>query len=147
MTAVDDFVLRRWELAHYPGDQALPHVHRRSSEAFVVLSGRLEVLVGDERRVLEAGDHVTIPPGTVHTFATIDPSGAAVIAVMTPEVDELVADLHKPMTDAERADLWERHHSALAPASGSPVAPPEPPPTAAQPVPTLRPALMPRDEI
>ncbi|HLL66212.1 MAG TPA: cupin domain-containing protein [Micromonosporaceae bacterium] len=55
-----DFVIRRWDLEHYPGDQAPPHVHHRSDEAFCVLRGRLEVLVGDTRRVLDQGDFVTV---------------------------------------------------------------------------------------
>jgi quercetin dioxygenase-like cupin family protein len=112
---VSDFVIRRWDLAHYPGDQAPPHRHHRSDEGFVVLRGRLEVLVGTERRVLEKGDHVTIPAGTRHTFATLDPDGAEVVAVMTPEVDQLVAALHTAATDEERDAVWERHNSALAP--------------------------------
>jgi quercetin dioxygenase-like cupin family protein len=111
---VSDFVMRRWDLAHYPGDQAPPHRHHLSDEGFVVLRGRLEVLVGAERRLLQQGDHVTIPAGTTHTFATVDPEGADVIAVMTPEVDQLVAALHAAATDEERAAVWERYNSALA---------------------------------
>jgi mannose-6-phosphate isomerase-like protein (cupin superfamily) len=105
--------MRRWDLAHYPGDQAPPHRHDRSDEGFVVLRGRLEVLVGTERVTLQQGDHVTIPAGTTHTFATVDPEGADVIAVMTPEVDQLVAALHTAATDEERASVWARYNSAL----------------------------------
>ncbi|MBM2615972.1 cupin domain-containing protein [Actinoplanes sp. LDG1-06] len=107
-----DFVVRKWELAHYPGDQAPPHVHHRGDEAFCVLRGRLEVLVGDDRRILEAGDHVTVPAGTAHTFATVDPDGVDMLAIMTPEVDELVGALHAAANDEERAAVWERYHSS-----------------------------------
>jgi quercetin dioxygenase-like cupin family protein len=110
---VSDFVMRRWDLAHYPGDQAPPHRHYLSDEGFIVLRGRLEVLVGAERRVLEQGDHVTVPAGTTHTFATVDREGADVIVVMTPEVDQLVTALHAGATDEERAAVWERYNSAL----------------------------------
>ena len=108
-----DFVIRRWELGHQHGDQAPPHVHHRSDEAFCVLDGRLEVLIGATRHVLEAGDHVTIPAGTVHTFATVDEGGARVFAVMTPEVDQLVTELHAASTDHERAAVWAKHHSEV----------------------------------
>jgi len=108
---MNDFVMRRWELTHDPGDQAPRHRHHHSDEGFVVLRGRLEVLIGDERSILQAGEHVTIPAGTVHTFATVDPEGADVIAVMTPEVDHLVTALHAAATDEERAAVWEHHHS------------------------------------
>jgi quercetin dioxygenase-like cupin family protein len=110
---VSDFVMRRWDLAHYPGDQAPPHRHHHSDEGFVVLRGRLEVLVGAERRILQPGDHVTIPAGTTHTFATVDLEGADIIAVMTPEVDQLVAALHSAATAEEQAAVWERYNSAL----------------------------------
>jgi mannose-6-phosphate isomerase-like protein (cupin superfamily) len=112
---VNNFVMRRWDLAHSAGDQAPPHRHHLSDEGFVVLRGRLEVLIGTERTILQPGDHVTIPAGTTHTFATIDLEGADVIAVMTPEVDQLVAALHAAGTDEERATVWERYNSALAP--------------------------------
>ena len=45
-----DFVIRRWELEPCPGDQAPPHVHHRSDEAFCVVEGLLDVRLGDERR-------------------------------------------------------------------------------------------------
>ena len=76
-----------------------------------MLDGRLEVLVGTVRRVLEPGDFVTVPAGTTHTFATVDGAGARVLAVMTPEVDALVTELHAATTDEERAAPWARHHS------------------------------------
>jgi mannose-6-phosphate isomerase-like protein (cupin superfamily) len=110
---MSDFVIRRWDLSHYPGDQAPRHQHHRSAEAFVVLRGRLEVLVGDERRILEQGEHVTIPAGTTHTFATVDPDGVDVIAVMTPEVDQLVTALHSASTDEEQAAIWARYNSEV----------------------------------
>jgi mannose-6-phosphate isomerase-like protein (cupin superfamily) len=109
-----DFVIRRWDLAHVDGDQAPAHVHHASDEAFCVLRGRLEVLLGDERRIIDAGECLVVPAGTRHTFATVDPTGAEVFAVMTPEVDELVASLHAARSDEERAALWERHRSSLA---------------------------------
>ncbi|MBE1488291.1 cupin domain-containing protein [Plantactinospora soyae] len=110
---MNDFVVRRWDLDHYPGDQAPPHVHHRSDEAFCVLRGRLEVLVGGVRRVLEQGEHVTVPAGTTHTFATIDADGAQVLVVMTPEVDQLVTALHAASTDKERAVVWARYNSEV----------------------------------
>jgi quercetin dioxygenase-like cupin family protein len=79
-----------------------------------VLRGRLEVLVGDDRRVLGTGEFLIVPAGTRHTFATVDPGGADVLAVMTPEIDRLVAALHSATSDDERGAVWERHRSSLA---------------------------------
>lgn len=108
-----DFVVRRWDLAPYPGDQAPPHIHLESDEGFCVLDGRLEVLVGAERRVLEAGEFVVVPAGTTHTFATVGDSPASVLAIMTPEVDMLVESLHAAGSDEERSALWARYRSAV----------------------------------
>ena len=108
-----DFVLRRWELRPYPGDQAPPHVHHESDEGFCVLRGQLEVLVGAERRILHAGEFVVIPAGTSHTFATVGETPVSVLAIMTPEVDALVESLHVARSDEERSALWERYRSAI----------------------------------
>jgi hypothetical protein len=56
---------------------------------------------------------VTVPAGTAHTFATLDPAGAEVLVVMTPEVDELVMALHAASTEEERAAVWARYNSAV----------------------------------
>jgi quercetin dioxygenase-like cupin family protein len=106
-----DFVIRRWDLAPYPGYQAPPHVHDRGDEAFCVLRGRLRVLVGEDWVELGPGDHVTVPAGTTHTFATVDEDGADVLVVMTPEIDELVTALHAATGEEDRAALWGRYHA------------------------------------
>ena len=106
-----DFVLREWNLAPYPGDQAPPHIHHQSDEAFIVLEGELEVLIGGERKVLSAGESALIPAGTVHTFATHGDAGSRVVAVMTPEIDELIQALHQGGSTAE---TWARYNASLA---------------------------------
>ncbi|MFC6021947.1 cupin domain-containing protein [Plantactinospora solaniradicis] len=108
-----DFVIRRWELAPIPEDQAPPHVHHGSDEAFCVLSGRLEVLLGDVRQVLGEGEYLVVPAGTTHTFATVGDTGARILAVMTPEVDALVDALHSAGSEEERAAVWAAHNSAV----------------------------------
>ncbi|HEX9034495.1 MAG TPA: cupin domain-containing protein [Streptosporangiaceae bacterium] len=113
-----DFVIREWNLAPYPDDQAPRHIHHRSDEAFYVLDGQLEVLVNDERRTLGAGELVHVSAGTVHTFANRGPAYARVLVVMTPEVDELIAALHlhggQPVPDLEA--IWARYNSSVLPA-------------------------------
>ena len=52
-----------------PLDHA-PHSHPNASEIYFVASGALEVVVGDESMVLQAGDICLIPPGAYH-----DPRG------------------------------------------------------------------------
>lgn len=109
-----DFVIREWALRPYPGDQAPPHVHFNSDEAFYVLEGQMEFLVGDQRTVVPAGTLVVVPSGTTHTFATVGDAGARILVVMTPEVAALIEALHAPdLTPEAKADVWRRHNSAV----------------------------------
>jgi mannose-6-phosphate isomerase-like protein (cupin superfamily) len=111
---VTDFVLKRWHLDPYPGDQAPPNIHDASDEAFCVISGDLEVLVGDERRVLHQGDFIEIPAGTVHTFATFGDEPVTMVAVMTTEIDDLVTALHQGTSEVQRSSIWTTFRSRLA---------------------------------
>ncbi len=69
------------------GDGAPSHFHTGTSESLFVISGRLQVLTGDEVIVLEAGDFVTIPPGLAHAFGAVAGHDADVLAVFTPAAD------------------------------------------------------------
>ena len=109
-----DFVIERWDLEPYPGDQAPPHVHYGSQEAFCVLSGKLDVRHGTETRRLAEGDYLVIPAGTVHTFATVGPQPSRILVVMSPDVQALIVDLHAAGSPQERDAAWARHNSALA---------------------------------
>ncbi len=44
------------------------HIHLKCEERFEVVDGRLGVILDGERRVLDVGQQVLIPPGTPHTF-------------------------------------------------------------------------------
>ena len=109
-----DFVIERWDLDPGPGDQAPAHVHHGSEEAFCVLSGQLDVRYGSETRRLKEGDHLVVPAGTVHTFATVGDQPARILVVMSPEIQALIAALHAASSPEERDAAWARHNSALA---------------------------------
>jgi mannose-6-phosphate isomerase-like protein (cupin superfamily) len=50
-------------------EPAIPlHKHLKCEERFETVHGKLGVVLNGDRRVLEAGESVTIPPGTPHTF-------------------------------------------------------------------------------
>lgn len=51
-----------------PGGGPIAHYHKTYTESFEVLEGELEVLVGDETRVLRAGRKATVPRNTLHRF-------------------------------------------------------------------------------
>jgi len=108
---VADFVIKEWDLAPYPGYQAPPHIHHGSDEAFYVLGGQLEVLTGNERRIVPAGQLAFVEAGTVHTFTNHGPANCRVLVIMTPEVDQLIAALHEP--DQDKAGVWARFNSSV----------------------------------
>lgn len=62
-----------------------PHFHREHVDAFYVLEGALEFIVGDETRRVEAGTTVAVPPGIVHGFTTAGPGQAAYLNIHAPD--------------------------------------------------------------
>ncbi|RLU78118.1 cupin [Streptomyces griseocarneus] len=65
-----------------PGAPA--HFHTRASELFYVIDGSLQVLVGEEITVLNAGDFLLVPPHTPHAFAAAPGCTADVLFTFTP---------------------------------------------------------------
>lgn len=109
-------MVKEWTLVPYPGDQAPPHVHHGSDEAFYVLDGELEVLSGDERRILAAGELAFIPAGTVHTFANRGPADTRILIVMTEEIDALISALHSVPPGSNKDAVWARYNASVVPA-------------------------------
>ncbi|MDT0400653.1 MULTISPECIES: cupin domain-containing protein [Streptomyces] len=60
------------------------HFHTRATELFLVISGSLRVLVGEEVTVLEEGDFLAVPPHTPHAFGAAPGCEADVLFVFTP---------------------------------------------------------------
>ncbi|MEU0072224.1 cupin domain-containing protein [Streptomyces sp. NPDC006332] len=60
------------------------HLHTKASESFFVIDGALQVLVGEEITVLDAGDFLVVPPHTPHAFAAAPGRTADVLFVFTP---------------------------------------------------------------
>ncbi len=54
------------------------------TERFRVVAGRLEALLDDDRRTLEVGADVTIPPGMVHDWWNAGDEEARVLVDVTP---------------------------------------------------------------
>jgi quercetin dioxygenase-like cupin family protein len=108
---MSDFVIRDWRL-DASGDQAPLHVHHGGEEAFICLDGQLEVEVDGLRHEVSPGTFIVVPRGAVHTFAIR--GGAHVLAVMSPEIAELIDKLHGAESAADSKALWGRYQSSLA---------------------------------
>jgi mannose-6-phosphate isomerase-like protein (cupin superfamily) len=65
---------------------ANPHRHTISSEAFYMVDGSLDVLVGEDLVRITSGDLAVVPPGIVHAFAASPGCDAEVFVFITPGV-------------------------------------------------------------
>lgn len=54
-----------------PGAATRPHYHAATEEIYYVLSGRGRMRIGNQERLVGPGDAIAIPPGSVHTIATV----------------------------------------------------------------------------
>ncbi|USQ80649.1 cupin domain-containing protein [Ornithinimicrobium faecis] len=66
------------------------HSHPQQSEEFTVREGELTVELGtDPTRVFQAGETVTVPPGTPHRMWSAGPNGARATWTITPALRTL----------------------------------------------------------
>lgn len=80
----DELTIECWS---DPEMQRLPaHVHPRQDETFVVEDGVLELVVDGELERHEAGDAVTVPRGTPHTWRTGGDDTLHLTITITPEL-------------------------------------------------------------
>lgn len=61
-----------------------PHVHSREDESFYVVSGSLEILLGDKTYQAKRGDFVFVPRGTVHRFRNVGDDSAVQLVTFVP---------------------------------------------------------------
>jgi quercetin dioxygenase-like cupin family protein len=60
------------------------HIHPRSYERFEVVSGAVMLKLGRGKRVVEAGEQVSVPPGASHTWHNHTDEPAVVLVEMDP---------------------------------------------------------------
>lgn len=95
------------------------HFHTKATELFFVLSGSLQVLVGEEVTVLEPGDFLAVPPHTPHAFAAATGCAADVLFVFTPGMGRfdylrllgrVMRGEADPKEIAESAERFDNHY-------------------------------------
>jgi len=74
-----------WELRLAPGGRVpSSHAHPEQQETFTVLEGTMRFRVGWRRIIAGPGQHVLVPPGTVHHFANAGRATARVAVESRP---------------------------------------------------------------
>ncbi|WP_320783036.1 cupin domain-containing protein [Streptomyces sp. CRN 30] len=95
------------------------HFHTRATELFFVISGSLQVLVGEEVTVLNEGDFLAVPPHTPHAFAAAPGAEADVLFSFTPGMDRfdylrllgrVMRGEADPKEIAESAERFDNHY-------------------------------------
>jgi quercetin dioxygenase-like cupin family protein len=69
-----------------PGSGQRPHSHG-PEQIYVVVRGRGKMKVGDEERVVAAGDLIHIPPDTLHGIENASDEILTYVSAATPTVD------------------------------------------------------------
>ena len=67
-----------------PGAGPPPNRHPADDEAFYVLDGTFEFMIGTEARLATSGDFVQVPNGEVHTFKNIGEKPGRLLIVNAP---------------------------------------------------------------
>jgi quercetin dioxygenase-like cupin family protein len=79
-----------------------PHIHSREDETFYVVSGSLEMVLGDSTYQAKAGDFVFIPRGTVHRFRNLGPNTAIQLVTFVPAgMEKYFREVFPPVVDRE----------------------------------------------
>jgi mannose-6-phosphate isomerase-like protein (cupin superfamily) len=98
---------------------APPHFHKRSAELFFVLSGSLQVLLGEEIVTLEQSDFLLVPPHVPHAFAPPRGAEADVFFVFAPGVprddyyrllDRVYSGQADPKEIGESQELYDNYY-------------------------------------
>ncbi|MEQ9440403.1 MAG: quercetin 2,3-dioxygenase [Cyclobacteriaceae bacterium] len=98
-----------------PGTMIPPHIHENEDEVFKVLEGQLELTVGDQKTVLNAGDLAFGPRGIPHSWKVVGDKNAKVILSVFPAgietMFEALAQLPAGPPDFEKvAEICARHN-------------------------------------
>jgi len=114
-----DFVIAEWKDVGETGPErpiAPLHRHRSADEAFYVLEGALGIRLGDEAVECPAGGCVVVRAGTPHAYWNATPGLTRYLIVMTPEIRQMIRELHAPAPDRTFEDvaaIFEKYDSEL----------------------------------
>jgi len=109
-----------------------PHIHHREDEAFRVLEGELEVLVGENKFKAGAGSFVHLPKGVLHSYQNVGTGPARLLTLMVPAgLERFVEEVGNPGTELSSPRPFEEGDIdkllALAPEYGVEIPPPPEP--------------------
>jgi mannose-6-phosphate isomerase-like protein (cupin superfamily) len=89
------------------------HVHHGDDEAWYVLAGTLAFQLGDQEIEAPAGTLIFAPRRLAHTYWNPHPEPARYLLIMTPNIRQLIADLHAATDRSREAQetVYHQHNS------------------------------------
>ncbi|NAY91090.1 cupin domain-containing protein [Muricauda sp. JGD-17] len=82
------------EQNNQPGIGIPPHVHENEDEVFQVLSGQVEMSVGNNTTTLQAGDLIFCPKGVPHSWKVVGEENArAMLSIFPAGLEGMFAEL------------------------------------------------------
>ena len=110
-----------------PGQGAPLHTHHEVEEVLLFREGEAEVVLGDERRRVETGDAVRVPPHTWHSFENVGRGTLRVVGVFAAAAAP-VEYAHEPGVVLEvggvAAEMRDAHRAVRAAPPGASTASP-----------------------
>lgn len=105
--AATDGELLAWEMFLAPGGRVpSSHAHPSQTETFTVVAGTLSFRVGGRARLVGPGETVTVPMGTVHSFANRTRDTVHVLVETRPALDmQALLETASAMAAAQRTRL------------------------------------------
>ncbi|MFB4426957.1 cupin domain-containing protein [Streptomyces sp. QL37] len=100
------------------GPFASPHFHKEMTEVFIVRTGQVQLLRGNEYVTADAGSALYVPPGTPHGFANVGEDPAELLIAFMPGrhregffrgMAELIQEDQVPPTQEQLTELAERY--------------------------------------
>jgi len=76
------------EVTLSPGGGHAFHKHPRQEEVIYCIDGQVEQWLEQQRRTLNPGDAIVIPPDTVHASFNVSDADAKLLAILGPAVNE-----------------------------------------------------------
>jgi quercetin dioxygenase-like cupin family protein len=114
----------QFETLHAPGAVVPPHLHQEEDEAFYILAGQFEFVVGETRFTATTGSFAFAPRGTVHAFTNTGREEGRMLITVTPgrqhealfrEVSALTERLGKQPELSQMAPLALKYGWVMAP--------------------------------
>jgi len=76
-----------------PGGRKPPHIHTHCEEAFYVLDGEVEFVLGDDTVIGRPGSFVLVPGGVPHTFGNAAAAPSRLLVIHAPAIDAYFEEL------------------------------------------------------